>query len=52
VTDSRSNTGSFNVYLDLAKGEHLDSYEGVPELWMGGMSFLLLNVLARVTVFS
>ena len=30
MTDSRSNTGSFNVYLDPAKGEWLDSYEGVP----------------------
>jgi uncharacterized integral membrane protein (TIGR00698 family) len=30
VTDSRSSSGSFNVYLDPAKGEWLDSYEGVP----------------------
>jgi len=52
VTDSRSNTGSFNVYLDPAKGEWLDSYEGVPVLWIGGMNFLLLNVLGLVTAFS
>ena len=50
MTDSRSNTGSFNV--DPAKGESLDSYEGVPALWIGGMNFHLLNVLGRVTAFS
>ena len=51
MTDSRSNTDSFNVYLDPAKGEWLDSYEDVPALWMGGMSFLPLNVLGRVIAF-
>ena len=52
MTDSCSNTGSFNVYLDHAKGEWLDSYEGVPALWIGGTSFLPINVLGRVIAFS
>ncbi|GEM_PF-3243361 len=52
MTDSRSSSGSFNVYLDPAKGEWLDSYEGVPALWVGGIIFLLLNVLGRVIAFS
>jgi hypothetical protein len=30
MTESHGGTGSFNVYLDPAKGEWLDSYEGVP----------------------
>tara|TARA_B110000438_G_C15760950_1_gene627259 strand:+ start:876 stop:1034 length:159 start_codon:yes stop_codon:yes gene_type:complete len=51
VTDSRSNTGSFNGYLDPAKGEWLDSYEGVPVPWVGDMGFLPLNVLGRVIAF-
>jgi hypothetical protein len=37
-------TSSFNVYLDPAKGEWLDSYEGV--------SARLLNLLGRVIAFS
>lgn len=30
MTEPRGGSGSFNVYLDPAKGEWLDSYEGVP----------------------
>ena len=52
MTDSFSNTGSFNVYLAATKGEWLDSYEGVPALWVGSMSFLPPNVLGRVIAFS
>ena len=29
MTEPRGGSGSFNVYLDPAKGEWLDSYEGV-----------------------
>jgi hypothetical protein len=46
MSEPRGGSGSFNVYLDPAKGEWLDSYEGVtaPAALVGGVSILLIRL--------